>query len=138
MGNDNEGGLTLTYGYEDTDTIGTKNVFNAADSKLWCKLRDLFHDEMAAMFRNRENALAWSATRILKKFEDYQDVKPEKLWIMDMRRKYFRTYEDPTINTTSYLPMMHGNKRHQRRQFQRYQENTWHLSIPVLLQPVMI
>lgn len=122
MGNDNEGGLTLTYGYEDTDTIGTKNVFNAADSKLWCKLRDLFPDEMAAMFRNRENALAWSATRILKKFEEYQDVKPEKLWIMDMRRKYFRTYEDPTINTTSYLPMMHGNKRHQRRQFQRYQE----------------
>lgn len=122
MGNDNEGGLTLTYGYEDTDTIGTKNVFNAADSKLWCKLRDLFPDEIAAMFRNRENALAWSATRILKKFEEYQDVKPEKLWIMDMRRKYFRTYEDPTINTTSYLPMMHGNKRHQRRQFQRYQE----------------
>lgn len=79
MGNDNEGGLTLTYGYEDTDTIGTKNVFNAADSKLWCKLRDLFPDEMAAMFRNRENALAWSATRILKKFEEYQDVKPEKL-----------------------------------------------------------
>lgn len=37
-----------------------------------------------------------------------------------MRRKYFRTYEDN--GTTSYLPMMHGNKRHQRRQFQRYQE----------------
>ena len=120
QGNDNEGGLTLTYGYEDTDTIGTKNVFNAADSKLWCKLRDLFPDEMAAMFRNREGALAWSANRILKKFEDYQDVKPERLWVMDMRRKYFRTYEDN--GTTSYLPMMHGNKRHQRRQFQRYQE----------------
>lgn len=120
MGNDNEGGLTLTYGYEDIDTIGTKNVFNAADSKLWCKLRDLFPDEMAAMFRSRENALAWSATRILKKFEDYQDVKPERLWMMDMRRKYFRTYEDN--GTTSYLPMMHGNKRHQRRQFQKYQE----------------
>lgn len=120
QGNDNEGGLTLTYGYEDTDTIGTKNVFNAADSKLWCKLRDLFPDELAAMFRNRENDLAWSANRILKKFEDYQDVKPERLWVMDMRRKYFRTYEDN--GTTSYLPMMHGNKRHQRRQFQKYQE----------------
>lgn len=120
QGNDNEGGLTLTYGYEDTDTIGTKNVFNAADSKLWCKLRDLFPDELAAMFRNREGALAWSANRILKKFENYQDVKPERLWMMDMRRKYFRTYEDN--GTTSYLPMMHGNKRHQRRQFQKYQE----------------
>lgn len=120
MGNDNEGGLTLSYGYEDTDTIGTKSVFNAHDSKLWCKIRDLFADDLAKMFLNRESALAWSSTRILKKFEDYQDVKPEKLWIMDMRRKYFRTYEDN--GTTSYLPMMHGNKRHQRRQFQRYQE----------------
>lgn len=120
MGNDNEGGLTLTYGYEDTDTIGTKNVFNAADSKLWCKVRDLFADDLRQMYLNRESALAWSATRILRKIEQYQDVKPEKLWIMDMRRKYFRTYEDN--GTTSYLPMMHGNKRHQRRQFQRYQE----------------
>lgn len=120
MGNDNEGGLTLSYGYEDMDTIGTKSVFNAHDSKLWCKIRDLFADDLAKMFLNRESALAWSANRILKKFEDYQDVKPEKLWIMDMRRKYFRTYEDN--GTTSYLPMMHGNKRHQRRQFQRYQE----------------
>ena len=120
QGNDNEGGLTLSYGYEDTDTIGTKSVFNASDSKLWCKIRDLFPDKLAAMFRSRENALAWSASRILKKVEDYQDVKPERLWVMDMRRKYFRTYEDN--GTTSYLPMMHGNKRHQRRQFQKYQE----------------
>ena len=47
QGNDNEGGLTLTYGYEDTDTIGTKSVFNAADSKLWCKVRDLFGGRLA-------------------------------------------------------------------------------------------
>jgi hypothetical protein len=120
QGNDNEGGLTLTYGYEDTDTIGTKSVFNAADSKLWCKVRDLFADDLQKMYLNRESALAWSANRILRKIEAYQDVKPEKLWIMDMRRKYFRTYEDN--GTTNYLPMMHGNKRHQRRQYQKYQE----------------
>lgn len=35
MGNDNEGGLTLRYGYLDTDTIGTKSVFNASDSTLF-------------------------------------------------------------------------------------------------------
>lgn len=61
MGNDNEGGLTLSYGYEDMDTIGTKSVFNAHDSKLWCKIRDLFADDLAKMFLNRESALAWSA-----------------------------------------------------------------------------
>lgn len=120
QGNDNEGGLTLTYGYEDTDTIGTKSVFNASDSKLWCKIRDLFREDLEKMFLDRESKLAWSATRILKKMENYQDVKPERLWIMDMQRKYMRTYEDN--GTTSYLPMMHGNKRHQRRQYQRYQE----------------
>lgn len=120
QGNDNEGGLTLTYGYEDTDTIGTKSVFNASDSKLWCKVRDLFQEDLEKMFLDRESKLAWSSTRILKKMEDYQDVKPERLWIMDMQRKYMRTYEDN--GTTSYLPMMHGNKRHQRRQYQRYQE----------------
>ena len=37
-----------------------------------------------------------------------------------MRRKYFRPYEDN--GTTSYLTMMYGDKKHQRRQFQKYQE----------------
>lgn len=120
MGNDNEGGLTLTYGYEDTDTIGSKNVFNAADSKLWCKVRDLFKEDLEAMFISCESKLAWSASRLLKKKEQYQQFKPERLWIADMRRKYFRTYEDN--GTESYLPMMNGDKRHQCRQFEKYQE----------------
>lgn len=120
MGNDNEGGLTLTYGYEDTDTIGTKSVFNAADSKIYCYTRDYLKDELAQMFISLESKLAWSANRILEEMEAEQALKPERLWIIDMRRKYFRTFEDN--GTTSYLPMMHGDKKHQRRQFQKYQE----------------
>lgn len=120
MGNDNEGGLTLTYGYEDMDMIGSKAVFNAHDSKLWCCVRDCLADDLAAMYIKLESRLAWSADRILKACEEYQSVKPERLWIADMRRKYFRTYEDNS--TTSYLPMMHGDKKHQRRQYQKYQE----------------
>lgn len=120
MGNDNEGGLTLTYGYEDTDTIGTKSVFNAADSKIYCYVRDYFKNELDQMFITLESKLAWSANRILEEMEKEQALKPERLWIMDMRRKYFRPYEDN--GTVSYLPMMHGDKKHQRRQFQKYQE----------------
>ena len=33
-GNDNEGGLTFSYGLEDTDSVGTKPVFNASSSVL--------------------------------------------------------------------------------------------------------
>lgn len=120
MGNDNVGGLTLTYGYEDTDTIGTKSVFNASDSKIWCYVRDYLQDDLAALFVKLESQLAWSANRILTKFETEQAMKPERLWMIDMRRKYFRPYEDN--GTTSYLEMMHGDKKHQRKQFQKYQE----------------
>lgn len=120
MGNDNVGGLTLSYGYEDTDLIGTKSVFNASDSKVFCYVRDYMQADLAAMFIKLESQLAWSANRILAKFENEQAMKPERLWIMDMRRKYFRPYEEN--GTISYLDMMHGDKKHQRRQFQKYQE----------------
>ena len=120
MGNDNEGGLTLTYGYEDTDTIGTKSVFNASDSKVFCYIRDYMFDDLQSMFLQMEAKLTWSANRILNKFETLQNYKPERLWIADMRRKYFRPYEDK--GTTSYLEMMNGSKKQQRRQFQKYQE----------------
>ena len=120
MGNDNEGGLTLAYGYEDTDTIGTKSVFNASDSKVWCMIRDNFQTELASMYQSLESKLAWSANRILTEMEQEQAMKPERLWIADMRRKYFRTYEDN--GTTSYIPMMNGDKKMQRRQFQKYQD----------------
>lgn len=120
MGNDNEGGLTLRYGYEDTDTIGTKSVFNASDSKVFCYIRDYMQADLADLFIKLESQGAWSAGRVLTKFEKEQASKPERLWITDMRRKYFRPYEDN--GTPSYLEMMHGDKKHQRRQFQKYQE----------------
>ena len=120
MGNDNEGGLTLTYGLEDTDTIGTKSVFNAADSVLFCNVRDFLWDRLVTMFQQMETAGAWNSSRILSEAEAYQAAKPERLWVADMRRKYLRPYEDSGI--TSYLPMMHGTKVLQREQFETYQE----------------
>ena len=118
-GNDNEGGLTLRYGLEDTDTIGTKNVFNAADSVLWCNVRDCMFDELQAMYISLESKGAWDKDRILQKFEEYQSLKPERLVIADMRRKYFRPYEENGV--TSYLPMMYGTKGPQREQYETYQ-----------------
>lgn len=119
-GNDNEGGLTFTYGLEDTDSVGTKPVFNASSSVLWCNVRDYLGAELEAMFQNREAAGAWDAARILKKFEDHQNARPEALVAEDMWGKYFAPY----INNgnTAYIDMMQGNKTDQRTQFETYQE----------------
>ena len=119
-GNDNSGGLTFTYGLEDTDQVGASDVFNAADSVLWCNVRDLFGDELVAMYKNRRAAGAWNAARFLAKMEAYQAARPEALVAQDMYGKYYTPYTNS--GQVRYMNMMYGNKTDQRRQFERYQE----------------
>ena len=119
-GNDNSGGLTFTYGMEDTDRVGDSNVFNAADSVLWCNVRDLMQTELAAMYRTKESEGAWSATRFLSKVKAYQAARPEAMVMQDMRNKYILPYVN--LGNTSYLGMLYGDKTDQREQFERYQE----------------
>lgn len=119
-GNDNSGGLTFTCGLEDTDKIGDSDVFNAADSTLWCNVRDLLADELAEMYRSLKGSGAWSASRFLSKAKAYQAARPEALVIEDMYNKYV----EPLLqkNSARYLPMMLGTKEDQREQFETYQE----------------
>lgn len=119
-GNDNEGGLTLSYGLEDCDQIGTKDVFNAASSVLWINVRDLLHTELAAMFIDRERAGAWDSDRILARYDAHQSARPEAIVIEDMWQKYISPFVN--LQDDSYLDMMLGTKNDQRRQFEKYQE----------------
>lgn len=138
-GNDNTGYLTYDYGVEDTDRVNNADLtsrmaFNAADSVLWCNMRDLMFDRIAAMFANREGQDAWSSSRLIKKFEDYQAVKPIRLVMADMRMKYLRPYEWSMPGyqlvsgnagyspTADFIPRMLGTKRLQRKYFETYQE----------------
>ena len=118
-GTDNSGGLTFTYGLEDTDTVGASNVFNAADSVLWVNIRDLFASELAAMFRNRESAGAWDVSRILTKFKNYQAARPEALCTEDMFEKYFSAYL--SSGEERYMAQMLGTKEYQREYFEKNQ-----------------
>lgn len=139
-GNDNTGYLTYDYGIEDTDRINNdpngRMAFNAADSVLWCNVRDLLSDKVAAMFADREGKGAWNSARIIESFEKYQSVKPVRLTMADMRMKYLRPYEwrmdgynlVPSGTNTGYsatsdfIPRMLGDKKYQRRYFEKYQE----------------
>ena len=119
-GNDNSGGLTFTYGLEDTDTVGNAHVFNAYNSVLWCNVRDCLQSELAAMYINRESAGAWDSARILRKFNEYQSARPEALDVEDMWGKYVAPYSNG--NNTTFLPMLLGRKTDQREQFEVYEE----------------
>lgn len=140
-GNDNTGYLTYDYGVEDTDRVNnadetSRMAFNAADSVLWCNIRDLMFERVAAMFADREGQGAWDSARLINKFESYQAVKPIRLVMTDMRMKYLRPYEwrmdgyklvASGVNTgysatADFIPRMLGTKKYQRRYFEKYQE----------------
>ena len=119
MGNDNEGGLTLRYGYLDTDTIGTKNVFNAADSVIFKLIDAVFWDEMRDMFIELENEGCWDFDAFAALCDRYQSMICPAIWAEDSKQKYI----NPLIykGSSAYLPMLNGKKRLQRAQFLKFQ-----------------
>ncbi len=119
MGNDNEGGLTLRYGYLDTDTIGTKNVFNAADSVIFKLIDAVFWDEMRDMFIELENEGCWDFDAFAALCDSYQSMICPAIWAEDSKQKYI----NPLIykGSSAYLPMLNGKKRLQRAQFLKFQ-----------------
>lgn len=134
LGINNSGELTMTYGKEDTDyrTEGDKSsgyVFNAADSVFWCRVRDLFHNDLAIMYQTLEGEGCFSDTSLINEFDNWQAQFPEELWRLDIERKYYRTYQGGGLNgglepepTPRFLEsMMNGRKKYQRRQFERDQ-----------------
>lgn len=119
-GTENSGGMTFTYGLEDTDMVGDSWVFNAHDSVLWCNIRDWMADELKAYYASHKGSGVWSARRYLDKCLGYQSAVPEALRAEDMHNKYFL----PWLNkdAAAYASKCHGTKEYQREQFEMYQE----------------
>jgi len=119
MGIDNEGSLTLKYGYMDYDKLGTRDVFNAADAVVFCMMWKSFPAEMKEMFLQLENAGAWNLDAFADLCDEQQALACESLWIEDAWRKDIDTL---TVNgSTAYISMLNGKKRLQRRNFLHYQ-----------------
>lgn len=153
LGINNSGELTMTYGKEDTDyrTEGDKSsgyVFNAADNVFWCRIRDLFRNDLAIMYQTLEGEGCFSDTSLINEFDNWQAQFPEELWRLDIERKYYRTYQGGGLNagatpepTRRFLEsMMNGRKKYQRRQFERDQAaymGTKYLSTTVKADQIM-
>lgn len=119
MGNDNEGGMTLGYGYLDTDTIGTKNVYNAADSALWMLNWEVFSDRLRDLYIDRENAGCWDTTAFSALCKAEQDKICTALWMEDAIKKY--EYPYTLAGDKSFFEMCNGRKTLQREQFLKFQ-----------------
>lgn len=134
LGINNNGELVFPYGKEDTDynidnTPSSGYVFNGATSVFWCRLRDLFADEIKTTFNTTVAADCFSATSLINQFDTFQECFPEEIWRLDIQRKYIRPFTGESIDNSKpkhdvqYLrDMMQGRKKYQRRQWIRDQE----------------
>ena len=85
----NEGSLVFSYNLEDIDhTSGGADIFNGQQSVLWKLLREMFPDELKAMYRSlrSEGKLSYADTE--RRFEEHQAKWSEAIFNEDAYFKY--------------------------------------------------
>ena len=105
----------------DEEDGNTHPYFNAAESVLFCNVRDCFQNELAAAYSVYENRKLFDAETLIEFFDEYQRQRPEALVIEDYAGKYDAPIENAG-NTSWMENMEHGEKRPQREQFITYRE----------------
>jgi hypothetical protein len=127
LGLNNYGKQVYRYGLEDTDVDEKgEEIFRESDSTFFCRIRDLFSNELKAMYNTLESKNAWHAESFINKADEWQSQFPEELWRIDIIRKYLRTYNSSFINgkgDAQFLTnMANGKMKYHRRQWERNQE----------------
>lgn len=123
-GNNNTGHLTIPFGSEGMDTLGSGDVFNGKMSVYWQLVFGIY-DARRRMWQNREAAGAWNAEAYLAFATGWQDYIPERVYNQDYWYKYLRLYETSQIDT--YISMLEGGKKtHQRASF--VMNNLWYMA----------
>ena len=127
IGLNNYGKQVYRYGLETTDTDEKgEEIFRESDSTFFCRIRDLFSNELKAMYNTLESKNAWHAESFINKADEWQSQFPEELWRIDINRKYIRTYNSSFIDgkgDAQFLTnMSNGKMKYHRRQWERSQE----------------
>ena len=113
IGTNNEGQLVFGYALEDTDKIGSADVFNGQNSVLWVNLRQAFHDELMAMYQTLRSQGKLSYADTEARFEGHQAKWPEAVFNEDSFYKYLEPLF--TDGSGAYLGMLQGSKAEQRK-----------------------
>jgi hypothetical protein len=126
-GLNNYGKQVYRYGLEDTDyDAAGEEVFRQSNSLFFCRIRDLFDEELKQMYETLESKDAWTASAFINECDEWQSQFPEDLWRIDIERKYIRTYTKSFVNgkgDEQFLrDMANGKMKYHRRQWERNQE----------------
>lgn len=126
-GLNNYGKQVYRYGLEDIDVDEKgEEVFRESDSTFFCRVRDLFPNELKTMYNTLESKNAWHAESFINKADAWQSEFPEELWRVDIVRKYIRTYNESFISGKGdaqfLVNMSNGKMKYHRRQWERSQE----------------
>ena len=128
MSLNNYGASVYRHGYEDTDVLDgtTEEVFRESKSTIFCRIRDLFVDDLKTLYNTLESKGAWNAESFLSEIEAWQNEFPEELWRLDIDRKDIRTFNESFINGAGdpqYLKnMANGKMKYRIKQWERGQE----------------
>ena len=127
LGLNNYGKQVYRYGLEDTDRDEKgEEIFREMDSTFFCRIRNLFHAELKAMYQELESKNAWHAESFINQADAWQSEFPEELWRLDIERKYIRTYTGSFINGEAdsqfLVNMANGKMKYHRREWERNQE----------------
>lgn len=127
LGLNNYGKQVYRYGLEDIDVDEQgEEVFREMNSTFFCRIRDLFPDELKTMYQTLESKNAWHSESFINSADEWQSEFPEELWRLDILRKYIRTYNSSFISgegDAQFLKnMCNGKMKYHRRQWERNQE----------------
>ena len=125
LGLNNYGKQVYRYGLEDTDVDEHgEEIFRESDSTFFCRLRDIFPNELKSMYQSLSTA--WHAESFINKADAWQSEFPEELWRLHIERVYIRTYTSSHINgkgnSQFLVDMCNGKMKYHRRQWERSQE----------------
>ena len=105
----NEGYVDIDRPYMDYDTIGTADVYNAADNAIWTNIRECNADDMKENYLALESAGGTDLNAFYEMCDMRQSYICESLWIEDAEHNAIRTMQN--LGTTAYLGRATGKLR---------------------------
>jgi hypothetical protein len=124
FGINNEGALVFDYYHEDTDQLGSSNVYNGQNSVLWNNFRECFPQEIQSTYANLRNNKKLTYDAIIEQFiTKGSDKWSAAIYNEDAEYKYIsmaRPHLDATGNTVidaANLYQVRGPGEHHLRYF---------------------